>query len=152
MTRFVFLRYDRRVLSPRSLGTAMYVDLAEIGPLLPFNWITVAFLSSILSRGQGEILLTRLLAISSALFDAISIKREIKATPTRHYHVTPWLLLASSPFLSRHPIRVPSAPPFRPALAYALSSERAGYDVSNMQHWMRYGGCAKEPGYNGGYG
>lgn len=76
----------------------MYVDLAEIGPLLLFNWITVAFLSSILSRRQGEILLTRLLAISSALFDAISIKREIKATPTRHYHVTPWLLLASSPF------------------------------------------------------
>lgn len=105
VTRFVFLRYDRCVLSPRSLGTAMYVDLAEIGPLLPFNWITVAFLSSILSRGQGEILLTRLLAISSALFDAISIKREIKATPTRHYHVTPWLLLASSPF------PVPFSPP-----------------------------------------
>lgn len=74
-------------------------------PAHPFNWITVAFLSSILSRRQGEILLTRLLAISSALFDAISIKREIKATPTRHYHVTPWLLLASSPF------PVPFSPP-----------------------------------------
>lgn len=92
-TRFVF---------PWAInGTAICINQ------ILFNWITVAFLSSILSR--SEILSTRLLAISSnALFDAISIKREIKATPTRHYHVTiPCLLLASPPFRPPVPFSSP---------------------------------------------